>query len=172
VYNNWVSFAKYDLRPGEESQANMDYTTSDGDGPNSAEMHGRTKRYRNWLQAAVYPMTQDNQAVKIGYIGAGPSCFLLTTENETGLFPLNSSAFYTSICNITHEAKTSDVQSDEFTQYYGFGNYFNVSYNANGTPKDNTTLTVFDGDVYITPHELGTMYKAYDFNSMDTLQST
>lgn len=172
VYNNWVSFAKYDLRPGEEDQANMDYTTEGGNGPNSAEMHGTTRRYRNWLQAAVYPMTQDNQAVKIGYIGAGPSCFLLTTENETGLFPLNSNAFYTSICNITHEAKTSDVQSDEFTQYYGFGNYFNVSYNANGTPKDNTTLTVFDGDVYITPHELGTMYKAYDFNSMDTLQST
>lgn len=172
VYNNWVSFAKYDLRPGEESQPNMDYTREDGQGPNSAELLGRTKRYRNWLNETVYPNDQNNYQVRIGYIGAGPSCFLLTTEEESGLFPLLSNAFYTSICNITHKAKTSDVQADEFTQYYGFGNYFNVSYNSDGTPKDNTTLIVFDGDVYITPHELTSMYKAYDFNSMDTLQST
>ena len=172
VYNNWISFAKYDLRPGEESQANMDYTTEGGQGPNSAELLGRTKRYRNWLDETVYPNDQNNYQVRIGYIGAGPSCFLLTTEQDSGLFPLQSNAFYTSICNITHEAKTSNVQADEFTQYYGFGNYFNVSYNADGTPKNNGELTVFDGDIYITPHELGTMYKAYDFNSMDTLQST
>jgi hypothetical protein len=38
----------------------------------------------------------------------------------------------------------------------------------NGDPY----LTVFDGDIYITPHEFTTMYKCYDFESVDTLQST
>jgi hypothetical protein len=31
---------------------------------------------------------------------------------------------------------------------------------------------VFDGDIYITPHEFTTLYKAYNFESVDTLQST
>ena len=32
-------------------------------------------------------------------------------------------------------------------------------------------MTVFDGDIYITPHEFTTIYKAYNFESVDTLQS-
>jgi hypothetical protein len=32
-------------------------------------------------------------------------------------------------------------------------------------------MVVFDGDIYITPQEITTMYKAYDFMSYDTLQS-
>ena len=84
--------------------------------------------------------------------------------------------FYTSICNITHVAKNSDVQADEYIQYYGFGNYFNLVYdehtNTFKTEDGHSSLVVFDGDIYITPHELTTMYKAYDFNSADTLQST
>jgi len=31
---------------------------------------------------------------------------------------------------------------------------------------------VFDGDIYITPHEFTTLYKTYNFESVDTLQST
>jgi len=32
-------------------------------------------------------------------------------------------------------------------------------------------MYVFDGDVYVTPHEITTQYKTYDFNSKDTLSS-
>ena len=32
-------------------------------------------------------------------------------------------------------------------------------------------MVVFDGDIYITPQEITTMYKTYDFMSYDTLQS-
>jgi hypothetical protein len=48
--------------------------------------------------------------------------------------------------------------------YYGFGNFKNIK---NGS----TTMMVFDGDVYIVPFEIVQMFKTYDFNSVDTLQS-
>lgn len=173
VYNNWVSFAKYDLKAGKEAAPNMEYQNL-GD---AAELYSRATRYRNWYNEipAGVESIQNSKDVHTGFIGAGGSCFLLTTENETGIFPMTERGFHTSICNITHNAKTSDVQVDEFTQYYGFGNYFSL-WNDNGVLKtvvgNKTYLTVFDGDVYITPHELTTMYKAYEFNSVDTLQST
>lgn len=178
VYNNWVSFAKYDLKAGGESAPNMnDYTDHGGNLFDACELYSRASRYRTWYNETPsnIEITQSSRDVHTGFIGAGGSCFLLTTEDETGVFPMTERGFHTSICNITHNAKTSDVQADEFTQYYGFGNYFSL-WNDNGTLKtvdgNKTYLTVFDGDVYITPHELTTMYKAYEFNSVDTLQST
>ena len=176
TYNNWVSFAKYDLRAGSEQQANMDYNNP----YRSCEIISRSVSYRDWedytlSEREAAGIEETSFTVRYGYIGPGSSCFILTTENETGGFPLNSQdRIYTSICNITHEPKTSNVESDEFIQYFGFGNYFNLIYN-NGqlqTEDGKNYLTVFDGDIYITPHELTTMYKAYDFNSVDTLQST
>jgi hypothetical protein len=56
---------------------------------------------------------------------------------------------------LTDEEKQYDV-------YYGFGNTNTNVYDA---------YNVFDGDVYITPCEITTMYKAYEFNSYDTLPS-
>lgn len=41
----------------------------------------------------------------------------------------------------------------------------------NGTSFGKQAI-VFDGDIYITPHELTTEYKTYNFESIDTLQST
>ena len=126
-----MSFAKYDLRPGSEGSANMDYN----DEWLPCEILSRGATYRRWED---HPLDANEAAgidetsymVRYGYIGPGSSCFILTTENETGGFPLNSqNRIYTSICNITHEPKTSNVESDEFIQYFGFGNYFNLKYN-------------------------------------------
>lgn len=170
TYNNWISFGKYDLRPGCESEANQDW-----DGCEQQEFLTLYDNYTTWLD-------QDRIEVKNarnGYIGPGPSCFLISTKTDTGN-PVNSEPrFYTSICNITHTPKIENVQSDEFTAYYGFGNYFKLKYEGgklvvdgeeDDTKKNN--LIVFDGDIYITPHEFTTMYKTYNFESIDTLQST
>lgn len=165
TYNNWVSFGKYDLRAGNEDEVNQDW----GESEESQEMLAKYGQYIFYLEN-----NGPAQAVRNGYIGPGGSCFILTTEEETGGFNKPESRFYTSICNITHNPKLEDVQSDEFTPYYGFGNYFNLEYN-NGelkTTDGRDYLIVFDGDVYITPHEFTTLYKTYNFESVDTLQST
>jgi hypothetical protein len=64
-----------------------------------------------------------------------------------------------------------DIKSEEYEQYFGFGNYFNLKYNGNElvTEDNKRYLTVFDGDIYITPHEFTTMYKTYNFESVDTI---
>jgi len=145
-------------------------------------------RYSDWIDdsgSSDKETTQNESDVRMGYIGPGSSCFLLTTEKETGRFPLYSedsnNYIYTSICNLTHNPRITDVESDEYVSYYGFGNWFNLKLKQYDqetdtyeyiTDTDKDFLTVFDGDVYITPHEFATMYKAYDFNSGDTLQST
>lgn len=168
TYNNWVSFGKYDLRPGyKDTQANM---AGWGGGEENQELVGTSHDFNQWVDRE-----RDENTARCGFIGAGPSCFLLTTEKETGLFPLLNPRIYTSICNIQHNPKNSDVQSDDYISYYGFGNYFPLKVGQDGaleTVYGSKTLTVFDGDTYITPHEFTTCYKAYDFNSVDTLQST
>lgn len=165
-YNNWVSFGKYDLKPGTLSQVNNG--TNDGAGAEVQEFVTYGTNYDVWKTDNGWKGYLRN-----GFIGPGPSCFLLTTESETGTFPMPKNKFYTSICNITHTPKLDNVQSDENTQYFGFGNYFKLHWN-NGklvTDTGNTNLIVFDGDIYITPHEFTTAYKCYDFNSVDSLQS-
>jgi hypothetical protein len=102
---------------------------------------------------------------------------LATTENnEITPFLTYTPTFYTSICNITHPTKLDGVESDEQVMYYGFGNYFKVKVKDGQLKTDDSSesseVVVFDGDIYITPHELTTMYKTYNFESVDTLQST
>lgn len=185
-YNNWVSFGKYDFKPGVASYPNNAHTESGY----VAEIIAPTDEYTRWLNANTQNIDYDSLpsngknkvelGLRNGYIGPGPSCFLLTTEQSTKGFTLpDASKFYTSICNIYRDAVQDDVISDEQEIYYGFGNYFELEYeDEDGALKkrgDNTdskgVLTVFDGDIYITPHEFTTFYKAYDFNSVDTLQS-
>ncbi len=174
TYNNWISFAKYGLKAGTEDQANMDWSSNWLD----VEMLSDSEQYNDWLN------TGSEFYVRNGFIGAGSSCYILTTKEETGGFPLDSfdSHIRTSICNIQHIPELSDVESKDYIQYYGFGNFFNLeeirrpdgirTFALPPTQGSQTYLTVFDGDIYITPHEFTTMYKAYDFNSADTLQST
>ena len=173
VYNNWVSFGKYDFRPGVASAPNMNL--GDNGSGEVQEFLGKSDNYVYWLDRNYYDMN-----LRKGPIGPGPSCLLLTTKDETGGFPMYENKFYTSICNIQHTPKTADIKSEEFEQYFGFGNYFNLKYVKDEdteqwflrTEDDKDYLTVFDGDIYITPHEFTTMYKTYNFESVDTLQST
>ena len=173
-YNNWASFAKYNFDPGESKSTNM--LSGDEDIDNSTEHQeflGFSDSYRYWLEMASW---RYDMQIRKGPIGPGPSCFLLTTKNEVGNFSAQDKQFFTYICNIKHTPKTLEIKSEEYEQYFGFGNYFNLKYANNGTElvtEDNKKyLTVFDGDIYITPHEFTTMYKTYNFESVDTLQST
>lgn len=195
VFNNWVSFGKYDLKPGYDDAPNMD-----GYNAESQEFLMNYHDYKTWTSEEYSPnniagrdLTFAKEQVRNGYIGPGPSCFLLSLDKDvTGEF-YSSGDIYTSICNITHTNQIQNVQSEEFEQYYGFGNYFSLELkdgeykikvskrlaNIGGIvfpDSEYTTYTkdvvVFDGDIYITPHEFTTLFKTYDFNSFDSLQST
>lgn len=173
-YNNWVSFAKYDLDPGESKSPNM--LTGDeiiDSSTEHQEILGTSGSYTYWLDGE--DKDRYDMSLRKGTIGPGPSCFLLTTKNDSGgSFQSQGNRFSTCICNIKHTPKTLEIKSEEYEQYFGFGNYFNLKYNGNElvTEDNKRYLTVFDGDIYITPHEFTTMYKTYNFESVDTLQST
>lgn len=164
TYNNWVSACKYDFAVGREGlveQSSNDYFAA-------CEFLSLPEELKTWLEKASVISYKDADLSRQGYIGAGSSCFLMVTDDDFGTytFPENAQkGFYTSICNIQHSPKTELVQSEEQTVYYGFGNYFSLE---NGE----TQAVLFDGDVYITPHEFTTLYKTYNFESPDTLQST
>jgi hypothetical protein len=136
-----------------------DINANENDGREINAIYGY---YESWLNNGYWARDTRN-----GYIGAGSSCFLMTLKSDG---PTSSGDYiHTSICNITHTPKLTDVESDEQVQYFGFGNYFPLDWSNGATKK---TVYVFDGDIYITPHELTTMYKTYNFESVDTLQST
>jgi len=107
VYNNWVSFGKYDFRPGIASAPNMNL--GDNGSGEVQEFLGKSDSYVYWLDHDYYDMN-----LRKGPIGPGPSCLLLTTKDETGGFPMYENKFYTSICNIQHTPKTADIKSEEF----------------------------------------------------------
>ena len=173
LFNNWVSFCKYDLNVGTASAPNQD--PGSGDAHVAAEFVGLQSSYREWLTGEG---DNDNRRIRNGYIGAGGSSFLLVTKDNLSKFVHNktSDQLYTSICNITHPTKQENIEGEEYTQYFGFGNYFRLKYNQSTgryvTLNDSDTLVVFDGDIYITPQEFTTEYKTYNFESVDTLQST
>ena len=122
----------------------------------------------------------------MGFIGPGPVCFVADIEtnnyvdNRTVNEAISVTKSYTDgsttdtyspigvlVSNIRHNAiqyaglTNAEKQLDV---YYGFGNFKSCS------AQDNK-LIVFDGDVYIVPFEIVQMFKTYDFNSQDTLQS-
>lgn len=193
VFNNWISFALYDNKisyddnqPNAEDMSSAQFlsgnTTPYEDGAyvknrNSDFFHGHT--------------TDVGFGERRGWIGPGTSCFVMTVDNsdENALKSNYIAGCQTAICNIQHQISTVQNEPDEFIQYFGFGNFFKLEenrdpndnsllgykvvhdYTDNGQPVKDTTMTVFDGDIYITPQEISTMYKTYDFMSYDTLQS-
>lgn len=187
-YDNWVSFGLYDMRISfNDSQPNT----------GEAGEHSRSALF-------LAPESPKNRNVGLsngqiaycesrGWIGPGPSCFLVTVDKEVGqaLHSTNNNGDV-AICNIQHEISSGQSEPDEFIQYFGFGNFFKlnpkyevdqsgnnmlvgytVAHNYECAPNssEETKMVVFDGDVYITPQEITTMYKTYDFMSNDTLQS-
>jgi hypothetical protein len=54
-----------------------------------------------------------------------------------------------------------------YTPYYGFGNYHALPQTVNENQPRVGKAIVFDGDAYTTMCEFVTMFKAYDFKSLN-----
>lgn len=190
-FNNWVSFGLYDHRiTHNDTQPNV---ASGGQSAVSVQFLAvETARNRaiGFRMPAYSTKLEDYRlwlAEARGWIGPGSSCFVMTVNNTLGS-SLFSGQGDTAICNIRHNITGGINEPDEFVQYFGFGNFFKLdpTYDengelngyiipkpdgVNGTSNWEMRVRIFDGDIYITPHELTTMYKTYDFKSTDTLQS-
>lgn len=162
-YVNWVANWKYDLKVGKYSNE-WDNTTSERDWFREF-MHSNDDDGGNWDRywAGYINAASDKNPTNSGWIGPGPVAILAASKNV--LHGCKRARLQQTVINIWHKASMFSGKTKEEMQYdlyYGFGNYGKVG----------ETLQIFDGDVYITPAELTSMYKAYDFISgKDTLPS-
>lgn len=158
-YVNWMAGGMYDISIGTESSW--------------ALFGNNTQQYRSH----VYNTYRDRRSTNEGWVGPGPVCFLIATEDAGTTTPGTDNNGYfssyktnvdrmlsTSLCNICHTASQYEgytMQQKQYDVYYGFGNF-----------SANNKNYVFDGDIYITPCEFVSMFKTYDFQSIwDTLPS-
>lgn len=177
VFNNWISFGLYDHRIAQnDSQQNNDAAVARIFLAGEHAPRNRREIIDGFSEHGYWGLTR-------GIIGPGTSCFLMTVDEQIGA---SVAARYgdTVICNIEHQISEGENEPDEFVQYFGFGNFFRMRKDSNiyhivhnrknteGEDVEDVQMVVFDGDIYITPQELATMYKTYDFMSYDTLQST
>lgn len=172
-YLNWICNAMYDIK-AFKGDINRNQT-QDGNALTIWHENGYAEEF------GYYFATRTNASM--GLIGPGPVCFVasanqllnesgqeinlanlnyITTQNENSYLAMG-----TAVANIQHRPiqyaglSNSEKQLDI---YYGFGDFRNIKNGSN-------SLIVFDGDVYIVPFEIVQMFKAYDFNSYDTLES-
>lgn len=162
-YVNWVCNGMYNLRiSNKESQSG----TGSGD-----------------IKAFTYYDSEDGDSNSRGWnargwIGPGPQCLLarLSLKDSDRIF--NNSITHESlgwqqtvgslICDVQHTPQQFAGFSDnekQFDIYYGFGNYGKLTPDGHGNMVG--SLIVFDGDVYNLPCELVSMYKTYNFNSVN-----
>lgn len=160
-YVNWIANGMYDLAIyANESQNQL----GNNDG---------ARVYTDALTKGKPRSANSN-----GWIGPGPVCLLLKLNekeinaqtNKDSL--LNNQIYYstyapgTIISNITHtpvQFAGVGEYDKQYDSYISFGNYQSID-------KDSY---IFDGDIYITPCEFISMFKTYDFKSIeDTLMST
>lgn len=181
TFDNWISFALYDLKISSED---MDVNLQDDSHISVyiAGDHGSDQMRREIDDVGTFPALPADVSKKWGmtkgWIGPGGSCFLMSIDGDGQKFH-SSTGVDTAICNIRHDISSGSSEPDEFIQYFGFGNFFRLQINSDGSAynvvhndgEQNNTVLVFDGDIYITPQELTTLYKTYDFMSKDTLQS-
>lgn len=160
-YDNWVCNGMYDLR----ISCNMSAFGHDDIGGFSVMIEPG--------HASDTSSAWTRQPASGGWIGPGPRCFLATIKNEDRgyLLGYNDSTVNgigSAIVNITHvptQYAGLTKEEKQYDVYYGFGNIKNI------VDSSSDKFNVFDGDVYITPCEIVSMYKTYDFNSYDTLPS-
>lgn len=174
TFNNWISFALYDCKI---SQEDIQQNATAGGAAQFLSGAPRDVRNRN-NSFYIFSSARLGFGERRGWIGPGTSCFLMTIDNDDdNALKTTFNQCWTAICNIQHNVDSVKSEPDEFIQYFGFGNFFRLSGSKNNYKvvhndgSKDTTMIVFDGDIYITPHEISTMYKAYDFMSYDTLQS-
>lgn len=154
-YVNWVANGMYDL-----AAIKSDTSTQLGNEEDNMRVYTypATKEYNEFTSRAIGAH---------GWIGPGPVCLLLNTEEPSTTTDFCSQigkrsanvGLGTIVANIQHDT----LKYDDYSPYYGFGNF--------RTFDDSTTQSeciVFDGDVYITPAEFVNMFKMYDFNDTST----
>lgn len=177
TYNNWASCGMYDLRvSSDETQSGVDNTWD-----------GYSSRVRVFTSANETLSGNDNSygtmknvGYRRGWIGPGPQCLIAKfsdniykvsggKSHSVETLSMDITALGTRIINIVHTAQQfagHTANERQYDIYYGFGNYCKFTGSV-------TSSYVFDGDIYIIPAEIVSLFKAYDFNSVaDTLFST
>lgn len=179
LYNNWVSSGMYDLRvsPHESQEELNNYGGTSDDENGKGEQYYTSLNYKKLGNASLTFMP------RIAWQGPGPQCLLIKTEEGISnnilmqdSQPIGtlqqpnymSDTIGTALCNIKHTAIQFAgllASQKQYDVYYGFGDYTKLN-SSRGTSK------VFNGNIYITPSEIVTMFKTYNFNSyVDTLRS-
>lgn len=173
-YVNWFAGFKYDLG-GKDRQYGVNKIWGvDGD----EEYDENGKGDRSFAPGSLTHLGNDacqefvtsdkfRPVTAYGWIGPGPVS-LITTSNLNTTTWLNTSApteIGCFVCGIRHSATqfSGDTKTmRQYDTYYGHG-----SYCATGESQ-----IVFDGEIYIAPAEIISLYKAYNFeSSLDTLES-
>lgn len=188
-YNNWCSSGTYDMRITQhDAQPNLNEFVSQFIDTHEASDWSYIHNIQNQKPFTVsaygdifpnFDGVNDHCVRHVGalrHIGPGPSCFLISTKEKNPIVTGYDPKVY--ICNIQHNiSNTVNSEPDEFIQYYGFGNWFNLKFEdgkykvEHSNRESDDTMIVYDGDMYVTPHELITMFKTYDFTSVDTIPS-
>lgn len=169
-YLNWICSGMYDLPITKNEADNYFLHTPD---------NNRTKQqyralsdtvldYYAWRSGSSTP--EEKTDISRGWIGPGPICFLfdIETPNDDNhvlnlqiLPPTTEKTPGTIIANVQNKQQHFDDRKEYYT-YFGQGNYY----------KEQTAI-VFDGDRYILPCEFVSLFKTYDFKSIDdTLDSS
>lgn len=169
-YVNWVANWKYDLKAGEassESEGTVGYADWYREFQNSSDDAGPYDRFWSGDELSIVSgniSSTKTPPVNSGWIGPGPVCLLAASKNL--LHGPKREKMQETIINVCHQAISFSGNSKEemqYDMYYGFGDY--------GKCNDGP-IQIFNGDVYITPAEITSMYKAYDFiSNLDTLAS-
>lgn len=158
TYVNWVANGMYDM-PATKDEVSTKYNST----ANSFV-----------FVSSKQVTTNENKRSRgaMGWIGPGPVCFVINTEepeyNNMLSVQIRNNNTYSNlgtICaNIQHTAvQFAGLSSEEkqYDVYYGFGNFGKFN-----TAQD--TLQVFDGEIYIVPAEFVNMFKTYDFNDIES----
>lgn len=154
-YVNWVANGMYDM-PAYYNEVSTEY--------------GGANTHSFVLWGSKDLPKGDRSSGSYGWIGAGPICFVIDTEEPESnnilsvqVRNVNGPANLGTICaNVQHTAvQFAGISAEEkqYDTYYGFGNFGKF---YNGT----SSIQVFDGDIYIVPAEFVNMFKTYNFNDI------
>lgn len=153
-YLNWVCSGMYDLRIGNEAQSGF-----------SEDMYKYVRAFTDENNKTRYSLAK-------GWIGPGGVYILLKLKEGFNLLSKSiiiksertKDYLGTILSNITHKASQyagTTKQQHQYDLYYGFGNF--ATFSNTGSSQ----ITIYDGDIYITPHEFVSMFKTYDFQSTE-----
>ena len=172
-YVNWFAGMKYDLN-GRSWQTGVNKADDEDDGAFGDQRGewsfppGNYHRGDHWDACVeLVTISKRRPLTAYGWIGPGPISIIMTSENNktSWLNTTPPSMLGCYIAAISHSATqfAGDTTTlRQYDTYYGHGNYCDI----------NDKIIVFDGDVYIAPAEIISMYKAYDFeSSLDSLES-